>query len=169
MTSTRAAQHIIAAAVFLPSAFSSGAFAAAVPVADQAAIQAAYTQINAAFTRHDLDRFMTYFTPDYKVVDENSRTFNKAQTRRQYADQLKQVKTMNSRFTVQNFTAVPSGVEAEMKLHTQGIGEKRVLFMKFKGTYADDLWVRDLWVQTPDGWRIKSRKTLADKLVTHPG
>ena len=168
MTSTRAARHITIAAVFL-LALGSGAFAAAVPAADQAAIQTAYTQINTAFTHHDLDRFMTYFTPDYKVVDENGKTFNKEQTRRQYADQLKQVKTMDSRFTVQDFVATPGGVEAEMKLHTQGIGEKRVLFMKFKGTYADDLWVRDLWVQTPDGWRIKSRKTLADKLVTHPG
>ena len=143
--------------------------AAAVPPADQSAISAAYSRINTAFTRHDLDQFMTYFTPDYKVVDENGATYNKDQTRKQYADQLKQVKTMQSRFTVGNFVSVPGGVEAEMKLHTQGIGEKRVLFMKFKGTYADDLWVRDFWVQTPQGWRVKSRKTLADKLVTHPG
>lgn len=139
------------------------------PPAARSAISVAYSQLNAAFTQHDLDRFMTYFTPDYKVVDEKGATYNKEQTRRQYADQMKQVKTMQSRFTVGNFVSVPGGVEAEMKLHTQGIGEKRVLFMKFRGTYADDLWVRDFWVQTPQGWRVKSRKTLADKLVTHPG
>ena len=142
---------------------------AEVTPAAQSAISAAYAQINAAFTQHDLDRFMTYFTPDYKVVDEKGATYNKEQTRKQYADQLKQVKTMQSRFTIQNFVSVPGGVQAEMKLHTQGVGEKRVLFMHFKGTYADDLWVRDFWVQTPQGWRVKSRKTLADKLVTHPG
>ncbi len=142
---------------------------AEVPPAAQSAISAAYSQINTAFTQHDLDRFMTYFTPDYKVVDEKGATFNKEQTRRQYADQLKQVKTMQSRFTVQNFVSVPGGVQAEMRLHTQGLGEKRVLFMKFKGTYTDDLWVRDFWVNTPQGWRVKSRETLADKLVTHPG
>lgn len=143
--------------------------AAAVPPAAQSAISAAYTQINTAFTQHNLDQFMAYFTPDYKVVDEKGATYNKEQTRKQYTDQLKQVKTMQSRFTVQNFVSVPGGVQAEMKLHTQGIGEKHVLFMRFKGTYADDLWVRDFWVQTPQGWRVKSRKTLADKLVTHPG
>lgn len=142
---------------------------AGVPPADQAAISAAYSQINAAFTRHDLNRFMTYFTSDYRVVDEKGATYNKEQTRQQYANQLKQVKTMQSRFTIQNFVPVPGGVQAEMKLHTQGIGEKRVLFMKFRGTYADDLWVRDFWVQTPQGWRVKSRKTLSDTLVTHPG
>ena len=143
--------------------------AAAVPLAAQSAISAAYTQINTAFTHHDLNQFMAYFMPDYTVVDEKGATYNKEQTRKQYGDQLKQVVTMESRFKVQNFVAVPGGVQAEMKLHTQGIGEKRVMFMKFKGTYADDLWVRDFWVQTPQGWRVKSRKTLADKLVTHPG
>ena len=142
---------------------------AAVPPAAQSAILEAYSQINTAFTQHDLNRFMTYFTPDYKVVDEKGTTYGKEETRKQYADQLKQVRTMQSRFTVQNFVVVPGGVQAEMKLHTQGIGEKKVLFMKFKGTYADDLWVRDFWVQTPQGWRVKSRKTLSDKLVTHPG
>ncbi len=143
--------------------------AAAVPLATQSAIKGAYTQINTAFTHHNLDQFMGYFSPDYTVVDEKGATYNKEQTRKQYADQLKQVKTMQSQFTVQNFVSVPGGVQAEMNLHTQGIGEKRVLFMKFRGTYADDLWVRDFWVQTPQGWRVKSRKTLADKLVTHPG
>ncbi len=142
---------------------------AGVPPAAQSAISAAYSQINTAFTQHDLTRFMSYFTPDYTVVDEKGATYNKEQTRKQYDDQLRQVRTMQSRFTVQNFVSVPGGVQAEMKLHTQGIGEKKVLFMKFKGTYADDLWVRDFWVQTPQGWRVKSRKTLSDKLVTHPG
>jgi hypothetical protein len=154
---------------FLPLLAGTQAFAAAVPSGEQDAIRSAYGQINTAFSQHDLDRFMTFFTPDYKVVDEKGATYTKEQTRKQYADQLKQVKTMQSRFTVQNFATAPAGVEVEMTLHTQGIGEKRVLFMKFKGNYSDDLRVQDLWVQTPQGWRIKSRKTLSDKLVTHPG
>ena len=40
------------------------AFAATVPPAVQAAIQSAYSRVNAAFTQHDLNRFMTFFTPD---------------------------------------------------------------------------------------------------------
>ena len=163
------AARLFSAAAILSMLAGPPARAAAVPPADQQAIQSAYGQINAAFAQHDMDRFMTFFAPDYKVVDEKGATYNKEQTRKQYGDQLKQVKTMQSRFTVQNFTAAPGGVEVEMTLHTQGIGEKRVLFMKFKGTYTDDLLVHDLWVQTPQGWRIKSRKTLSDKLVTHPG
>lgn len=146
-----------------------GPINAAVPPAAQAAITSAYGEINVAFTQHDLDRFLTFFTPDYRVVDEKGATHTKEQIRKQYQDQLKQVKTMQSRFTLQNFVSVPDGIQAEMKLHTQGIGEKRVLFMKFRGTYTDDLWVQDVWVETPQGWRIKSRKTFYDKLATHPG
>jgi hypothetical protein len=161
----------IAAVAFLSLVTGSGAFAEAAPVpaATQAAIESGYSQINAAFARHDLDRFMTFFTPDYKVIDEKGATYTKSQTRQQYADQLKQMKTMQSHYTIQNFTAVPTGVEVEMKLHTQGVGEKRVLFMRLKGNYTDDLQVHDLWVETPQGWRIKFRKTLADSLVTRPG
>ena len=165
------ARLLISAAVFLPLLAASCAFAEAAPVpaAAQAAIESGYGQINAAFAQHDLDRFMTFFTPDYKVIDEKGTTYTKEQTRQQYTDQLKQMKTMQSRYTVQNFTATPAGLEVEMKLHLQGIGEKRVLFMKLKGNYTDDLWVHDLWINTPQGWRIKFRKTVADTLVTRPG
>lgn len=163
------AARFASAVVFLPLLAGPKAFAEAVPPTAQAAIQSGYNQINVAFSQHDLDHFMAFFAPDYKVVDEKGTTYNKEQTRKQYADQLKQMKTMQSSFTVQNFAETSAGVEVEMKLHSQGVGEKRVLFMKFTGTYADDLSVRDLWVQTPQGWRIKSRKTVSDKLVTHPG
>ena len=167
----RSARFALFLPLFLSLFAGSGALAetAPIPPAAQAAIESAYSQINIAFGRHDLDRFMTFFTPDYKVIDEKGTTYTKEQTRQQYAAQLKQMKTMESRFSVQNFVDTPAGVEVEMKLHTQGAGEKRMLFMRFKGSYADDLSVRDLWVETPQGWRIKSRKTLADKLVTHPG
>lgn len=166
---TSAARYFVSTAIFLPLLAGPKVSAEAVPPAAQAAIQSGYNQINVAFSQHDLDRFMAFFTPDYKVVDEKGTTYNKEQTRKQYADQIKQMKTMQSKFTVGNFAETPAGVECEMKLHTQGAGEKRVLFMKFKGNYADDLWVHDLWVQTPQGWRIKSRKTVSDKLVMHPG
>lgn len=142
---------------------------APVSAATQSAIKAAYAAINTAFAGHDLTRFMLFFAPDYTVVDENGVVYSKEQTRRQYADQLKQMKTMQSRFTVENFTPTGSGIEVLMTLHTQGTGEKHVLFLHLKGKYSDDLKVHDLWVQTPQGWRIHSRKTLADKLVTRPG
>ncbi len=159
----RAAQFFAAAALWLPLFAGYKACAEAAPPAAQAAIQSGYSQINAAFSQHDLDRFMTFFTPDYKVVDEKGTIYNKEQTRKQYAGQLKQMKTMQSRFTVGSFAATPAGVECEMKLHTQGTGEKRVLFMKFKGTYADDLWSR---IRAKKTEKAESEKTEETRALT---
>ena len=131
------------------------------------ALQAAYEGLNAAFTGHDLNRFMTYFTSDYVVVDEKGRKFNKEETRRQYADQLGQIKTMQSRYAIQSVSAAPGGALVEMKMHSSGVGEKRILFARFHANFTDDLWVRDTWVSTPEGWRIKSRQTLQDDMQIH--
>lgn len=52
-------------------------------------------------------------------------------------------------------------------MHSSGVGEKRILFAKFHANFTDDLWVRDMWVQTAQGWRIKSRQTLGDTMQIH--
>ena len=141
---------------------------AATPVdSARPAIQSAYEGLNVAFTQHDLNRFMTYFTPDYTVVDEKGKRFTKDQTRRQYADQLAQIKTMQSRYSVGGVSAAPGGILVEMRMHSSGVGEKRILFAKFHANFTDDLWVRDTWVQTAQGWRIKSRQTLGDTMQIH--
>jgi hypothetical protein len=137
--------------------------------ADQAAIQAAYDGLNAAFSRHDLPRFMAYFTDDYLDIDEKGAHLNKEQTRRGYRDQLGQMKTIQSRYILQSLLATPTGgMLAEMKMHASGVGEKRILFAKLRGAFTDDLWVRDLWVQTPQGWRLQRRQTLQDDLRIRP-
>lgn len=137
--------------------------------ADRAAIQAAYDGLNAAFSRHDLPRFLSYFTDDYVCTDEKGARLTKEQTRRGYQQQLGQMKTIQSRYVLQNLALPPSGgVLVEMKMHASGLGEKRVLFAKLHGTFTDDLWVRDLWVQTPQGWRLQRRQTLQDDLHIRP-
>ena len=136
---------------------------------DRAAIQAAYDGLNAAFSRHDLPRFMSYFTEDYIDIDEKGSHLNKEQTRRGYQQQLGQMKTIQSRYIIQNLAPAPTGgTLVEMKMHASGLGEKRILFAKLHGTFTDDLWVRDLWVQTPQGWRLRRRQTLQDDLHIRP-
>ena len=143
--------------------------AAAPPVpADRAAIQAAYDGLNDAFTRHDLPRFMSYFTADYIDIDEKGARLTKAQTRRGYQDQLGQMKTIQSRWAIQSLAPAPGGALVEMRMHSSGLGEKRILFAKLHGTFTDDLWVRDLWVSTPQGWRLQHRQTLKDELHIRP-
>ncbi len=135
--------------------------------AARAGIQSAYEQINAAFSQHDLTRTMSYFAPDYLVVDEKGAKFNKDQTQHQYQQQLGQIKSMHSRYVIQGVTPQPGGTLVEMKLHMDGVGEKRILFVKVRGTFTDDLWVRDLWINTPQGWRLKARQTLQDDMRIH--
>jgi len=137
-------------------------------LADRATIQAAYQGLNDAFSRHDLPRFMAYFTDDYIDTDEKGARLTKEQTRRGYRDQLGQMKTIQSRYALQSLAPAPGGTLVEMHLHSTGLGEKRVLFAKLHGTFTDDLWVRDLWVSTPQGWRIQRRQTLKDELHIRP-
>lgn len=142
--------------------------AAAPPSADRTAIQAVYDQLGTAFSQHDLARFMSYFTPDYIDIDEKGTRLNKEQTRRGYQQQLGQIKTMQSHYVIQSVTPVPGGTLVEMKMHSEGLGERRVLFAKLHANFTDDLWVRDLWVNTPQGWRLQHRQTLQDQLRIHP-
>lgn len=134
----------------------------------QSAILAAYDGLNAAFSRHDLSRFMAYFTPDYIDIDEKGARLTKEQTRRGYGEQLDQIKTIRSRYVIQALTPTPTGTLVEMRMHSDGTGEKRVLFAKLHANFTNDLWVRDLWVVTPQGWRLQHRQTLQDDLHIHP-
>lgn len=148
-------------------AASPAAVAAPPAPADRAVIQAAYDGLNDAFTRHDLPRFMSCFTDDYIDIDEKGARLTKAQTRRGYQDQLGQMKSIQSHYAIQNLAPAPGGTLAEMHMHSSGLGEKRILFAKFHGTFTDELWVRDLWISTPQGWRIQRRQTLKDELHIH--
>jgi len=154
-------------------AFAAPSLTAAPPAAppgaaDRAAIQAAYDGLSAAFSQHDLPRFMAYFTPDYIDIDEKGARLTKEQTRRGYQQQLGQIKTIRSRYAIQNLTLTAAGTLVEMRMHSDGMGEKRVLFAKLHAAFTNDLWVRDLWINTPQGWRLQRRQTLRDDLRIHP-
>lgn len=164
----RASGCIVYAAALSAGLLASIPTAAAPLPVDRAAIQAAYDQLGMAFSQHNLPRFMSYFTPDYVDIDERGDRLSKEQTRRGYEQQLGQIKTMQSRYVIQGMTPVPGGTLVEMKMHSEGIGEKRILFAKLHASYTDDLWVRDLWVNTPQGWRLQHRQTLQDQLRIHP-
>ncbi len=156
----------LAAVTCLPLSVAAPVFASV--STDQTAIQKTYDQINQAFSRHDLNGFMSYFTPDYVDIDEKGAHLTRDQVRRGYRDQLGQIKTIQSRYSILSCTPAPKGYWVEMKMHSSGTGEKRILFAKVKGVFTNDLQVRDLWINTPHGWRLQHRQTLQDDLNTHP-
>ncbi|BDI30105.1 hypothetical protein CCAX7_21560 [Capsulimonas corticalis] len=137
-------------------------------VATETAIKVIYDDINADFNRRDLSHMMAYFTPDYTEIDEKGTRHTKEQAREGYQKQLGQITTIQSHYTIQSVTPTPAGTLVEMHLHSDGTGQKRILFAKLHGSFTSDLQVRDLWVNTPDGWRIQHRQTLQNDLKVHP-
>ncbi len=151
----------LACCVQVSSAAGSSA-AAAAPNASRADIQAAYDQFNTAFDSHDLDRFMSYFSPDFTGTDPAGKPVSRTETSKQFRERRNQILTMRCRYAMQNFTPTTDGVLVEMKMHSDGTGQKRVMFMKVRATFTNDTLVRDLWVNTANGWRLKRRQTLRD-------
>jgi len=150
------------ACVLLPTA---GASADA-PTAP-AGIRAAYEQINAALAQHDLARALSYFAPDYTLEDGRGASLTRAQAQRLYQERVGQIKTLQCRYVVGAITPAPGGAWAEMRAHSEGTGEKRVLFARLRGRFTNELRVRDLWINTPQGWRLKYRRTLQDETHIH--
>ena len=142
---------------------------AASDAADRLDIQAAYDQISAAFQRGDMDGLMAHFTPDYTEQQQRGATVNRAEARRQYQGHRAQITFMSSRWTLQDLRPTAGGVSVQMTMHSSGNGIKRILFAKVRGTFTDDLCVRDFWIHTALGWRIKHRVVLAEQTHTHPG
>ena len=169
---TKLTAALLIAALALSQQLSARTFAAQPPPTPSStvrtAVQAAYEGMGTSFQAHDLERFMAYFQPDYVDIDENGRHLTKKETRRGYSDQLGQLKSIQSQYVVRDIQTMPNGMLAEMRLHSHGTGEKRILFAKIRGHFTDELWVRDLWVNTPQGWRIQNRQTLKDDLSAGP-
>lgn len=133
------------------------------------AIRAVYGQINDAFQQRDMNRAMSLFTPDYTLTDEKGKKLSRAQAIQDYRDTMRDVRSMQTTFDLVGVTPVSGGAWAEMKMHSVGTGQKQILFARIRGTFTNDLHVRDLWVPTPQGWRLKYRQTLQDETHTHPG
>jgi hypothetical protein len=163
-----AASFLLGAAPARPSEASAPAQAAPSNAA-QDDIRAAYEQINAAMTQHDLPRALAYFAPDYTLENGSEGTLNRAQAQRLYQERMGQIKTLQCRYVVSRITPVPGGAWAEMRAHSEGTGEKRLLFARLQGRFTNELWVRDLWISTPQGWRLKCRRTLQDETHIHWG
>lgn len=144
--------------------------AAEAPATALPGIRASYDGVDAAFHSRDLTRAMSYFTPDYTAFTEKGSRMDREQQRKQYADRMKQMKTWQTHYDIQKLTPLSHGeMLVALQMHCDGTGEKRILFAHVKGTFTNDFRARDLWVNTPDGWRLKSRTVLQDDTRTHPG
>ena len=141
----------------------------AATVTDTAAtgIHAAYEGINTAFEARDFDRFTAYFTADFTSADQDGKVISRAQTLKSFQDQRKQIISMHSRYDFTTLSRNAEGVLVDMTLHTDGRGQKRILFARVTGTFTSSLHVHDLWVDTAEGWKLKRRQTLQSETHVH--
>jgi hypothetical protein len=127
------------------------------------AINAQYAQINDAIIQHNLDKIMSFFTYDFSELNNAGAIVNRDQERKSYQSELGRIKSMQIHYIVQNCDTTPAGMTCVVRFHMDGIGFKRIMFMKLEGTFTNDLLVHDLWVPTPEGWKLKSRQTVLDQ------
>ncbi len=149
------------------------ASAPADPVATaRAEIAAAYDQLGAAYQRGDLKAFFSWFAPDYQVTGTDGKTMTLSQAEKQARQDRGQITSFHNRWTLGPMTPAPDGAGGEtlvMTMHSEGTGQKRILFFMAHGSFVDDTQLRDEWVDTPQGWRLTRRQVLYDHLQSHPG
>jgi hypothetical protein len=162
-------RHSCALVLFFCLSFCLCAARPAPAAGPSAAIQAAYAQMHAAFARRDIDTALAFYAPGFVETTPKGETRDLAAARRLYQGRMGQIKAMRCRWGMQSVAPVVGGFVAEMRMHSEGTGEKRILFARLRGTFTNDLWVRDFWVSTPQGWRLRARRTLQDDTRTRPG
>jgi len=133
------------------------------------AIPNAYKQMTAAFAANHLDRGNLLVTNDYRQVDPQGNTLDKNGCRMKFQSERDSIRTIQSQMSIGRMTVTPAGVQVQMAMHSAGTGVKKVLFVHIKGTFINDMRVSDLWVNTHDGWRLKSRLLLRDDSKLHAG
>jgi hypothetical protein len=127
------------------------------------AVARQYVQINDAIIKHDLNTLMSFFTSDFTEVNSSGAIVDRNEERKDYQNELAKIESMNIQYFIVDSNTTPAGTYCDVRFHMDGVGFKRILFMKVKGAFTNDLIVRDFWVTTPDGLRLKSRQTSLDE------
>lgn len=159
--------RILAAALCAPP----GIYASAAPSAsvetnsnkvDRVAIQAVYDKINAAFVDNRMEGVMQYFADGYTQTDPHGHVLDIDGTSKKFQSLRNQILTADVECSITGITVGPDGDLVDMTTSTTGTGEKRILFIKLRGTYTNNLVVHDLWIHTPTGWLLKTRLMVVD-------
>lgn len=140
---------------------------AVTPVASLSAIRDIYNAMAVAGEQRDLDRAFSFLTPDYAALDLTGARISRDQARRDCESRMAPVKSLQSRCVIQSLVPTPGGAWVEMRTHSEGVGEKRILFMRIRAPFTNDLHVRDFWINKAGAWRLKFRQVLQDDTHIH--
>ena len=124
----------------------------------QPLIQTNYNQINAAFVRKDIKGATALFTPDYVSINPEGEKQTLSEFRDHYNNLFTRfnIKLTSNQATIKNINVNTSGLDVAIEQKTEGTiaGFNKIIINQTS---------RDLWLKTPQGWRLKQSKILTSQ------
>jgi ketosteroid isomerase-like protein len=124
----------------------------------QPTIQTNYDRINAAFVRKDIKGATALFTPDYVSISPEGAKQTLAEFREHYDNLFNRfnIKLTSNQTTIKNIDVNATGVDVAIEQKTEGTvaGFNKIIINQTS---------RNLWLKTPQGWRLKESKILTSQ------
>ncbi len=124
----------------------------------QPIIQTNYNQINAAFIRKDIKGATALFTQDYVSINPEGGKQTLTEFREHYNSLFTRfnIKLTSNKATIKTIDTNTGGIDVAIEQKTEGTiaGFNKIVI---------DQTSRDLWLKTPQGWRLKQSKILTSQ------
>ena len=124
----------------------------------QPTIQTNYDRINAAFIRKDIKGATALFTPDYVSISPEGEKQTLSEFRKHYDNLFNRfnIKLTSNRTTIKNIDLNSNSADVAIEQKTEGTiaGFNKIVINQTS---------RNLWVKTPQGWRLKESKILTNQ------
>jgi ketosteroid isomerase-like protein len=121
-------------------------------------VQTNYNRINAAFVRKDIKGATALFTPDYVSISPEGQKQTLAEFRTYYDNLFNKfnIKLTSNKTIIKNIATNPDGIDVAIEQSTEGTvaGSNRIVINQTS---------RNLWMKTPQGWRLKQSKILTNQ------
>lgn len=124
----------------------------------QPIIQTNYNRINAAFIRKDIKGATALFTQDYVIINPEGEKQTLTEFREHYNNLFTRfnIKLTSNKATIKTIDTSTGGIDVAIEQKTEGTiaGFNKIVI---------DQTSRDLWLKTPQGWRLKQSKILTSQ------
>ena len=124
----------------------------------QPIIQTNYNRINAAFIRKDIKGATALFTRDYVIINPEGEKQTLTEFREHYNNLFTRfnIKLTSNKATIKTIDTSTGGIDVAIEQKTEGTiaGFNKIVI---------DQTSRDLWLKTPQGWRLKQSKILTSQ------
>ncbi len=124
----------------------------------KAIVQTNYNQINAAFVRKDIKGATAYFTSDYVSISPEGEKQTLAEFRTHYDNLFNRFKIQltSNKTTIKDIIIDTDRIDVAIEQKTEGTiaGSNKIVIAQTS---------RNLWLKTPQGWRLKQSKILTSQ------